>query len=75
MFKFLIPDKTHRKAESLETEVPAQVTVIAVQAAAPRVIGVALTGPPKDRTATLTIERTIAVTVTLREGIKAAAVV
>lgn len=75
MFKFLIPDKTHRKAVVLAAVVPEQVTAIVIQGAEPSVIRTELSRTPKDCIETRIDERTIEVTVTLREGIKAAAVV
>ena len=72
--RFLIPNKTHRKAALPVTVAPEQVTA-AQQGAGPRVIRTALRGTPKDCIVTLIGERTIAVTVTRREGVKAAAVV
>ena len=73
--KNLIPDKTNRKAVLLDEVVPVWVTVIVGQVAVPCVTRIAVTGTPKDRIATLIVERTIIATVTLRECIKAAAVV
>ena len=73
--RFLIPNKTHRKAVLLAVEVPEKVTGSAEQAAVPRVIWIVLSGTPKDCNATLIDERTIEETVTLREGVKTTVVV
>ena len=73
--RFLIPDKTHRKAVLLEADEREQVTVTVVQVAVPCANCTVLRGTPKDCTVTLIVERTITTTVTLREGVKAAAVV
>jgi hypothetical protein len=54
---------------------PGEVTVTVGKAAVPSVIWKVLRGTPKDRIETLIEERTIDVTVTLREGVKAAVVV
>ena len=54
---------------------PVKDTEIGAQVAVPSVICIVLSGTPKERNDTLTVERTIAVTLTLREGVKAAAVV
>ena len=75
--RFLIPNKTHWKAEPLVAVVPAEETVIGVQEAVPRgdETWIVLSGTPKDCIDTLTGERTIVATVTLREGVKTAAVI
>jgi len=73
--RFLIPNKTHRKAVLLVIVVPVEATVKVVQEAVPCVICTVLSGTPKDCIATLVGERTIGVTVTLRESIKTAAVI
>ena len=73
--RFLIPNKTHRKADSLVIAVPVQVTVTVGQVAVPSAIRIVLSGTPKDCIETLTVERAIEVTVTLREGVKVTAVV
>ena len=75
MSRFLIPNKTHRKAVPLEVVVPVEVTVTEVQVAVPCVKRIGLSGTPKDCIVTLTVERAIGETVTLREGLKTAAVV
>jgi hypothetical protein len=64
--RFLIPDKTHWKAASLEIVVPVQETVVVDQDAVPCVICIVLRGTPKDYIETLIAEQTNAdVTVTL----------
>ena len=76
--RFIIPNKTHRKAVLLETVgVPVQVHVDVVQEAGPCVICrvLFLSGTPKESIDTLIGERTIVETVTLRESIKTTAVV
>jgi len=73
--RFLIPNKTHRKAVLPGAVVPVQVTEIVVQVAVPCAIRTVLSGTPKDCIATLIAERTNGVTETLREGIKTAAIV
>ena len=73
--RFLIPNKTHRKAVLLVTGATDQVTAAGVQEAAPCAIRNDLSGTPKDSIATLIVERTIADTETLREDIKATIVV
>ena len=55
--------------------VPVQETVIAAQVAAPCDICIDLSGTPKDCTATLTVERTIVVTATLRDRVELTVVV
>ena len=73
--RFLIPNKTHRKAVSLVVVGPVQVTAIVAQGAEPCEIGIVLSGTPKDCIATLIVERTIVDTETFREGAKPAAIV
>ena len=72
-----IPNKTHRKAVLLVTEVgrvSVEVTVTAVKFADIRGVYV-LSGTPKERIVTSINEITIVSAVTYREGVKTAAVV
>ena len=55
--------------------VPVMVTAIEAQGAVPCVIGIGLSGTPKESIATLIAERTIAVTVTLRDSVELTVVV
>ena len=54
---------------------PGEVTLKAEHVAVPCAIGIALSGTPKDSIVPLNAERTTGDTGTLREGVKAAAIV